>query len=161
MGKPGIVPVTRTCWGGVFAAQYRDSLSCRSGASPSGSLQSATVARGSAERVIQLLRLRCSPRERRSGLRACACAAWLTPSAAPCSLLSPSDIVRQISALHASRPSRPRLSPLRSLEKMGAGKSVPLRGGYDAGGCRRRWEQRSTRPANAMPCERSDAPDCF
>ncbi len=45
-------PVTRSCWGGVLVAQYRDSLSCRSSAA-GATQRSVTVARGSAERVAK------------------------------------------------------------------------------------------------------------
>jgi hypothetical protein len=149
----GGAPVTSRAGGGVFAAQYRDRFGCRYGASPSGSLHSATVARGSAERVAK--RSGYGAQERLNFYMGAPCAPvpprLSTPSAAPCSLPRPIRYCAANIRLGARlAPVTPPAFPTPQFGKRWARKRNVCRfaGEHDAGGSRRRWESRRTSRVN-------------
>ena len=67
-------------------------------------------------------------------LRACASTLGHTLCSTVLTTQSHQILCAKYSAPHASRPSRPRLSPLRSLKSQARKKSARFAGEYDAGG---------------------------
>jgi hypothetical protein len=117
-GEARGVPVTRSCWGGVFAAQYRDRFGWPPAASPLSRVPSTGHRCARLRRACgHSFRLRCSGAvENLDGcsLRACASTSVHTLCCAVLTTETHQILCGKYPPLHASRPSRPRLSPLRS-----------------------------------------------
>ena len=109
---------------------------------------SATVARGYAERVAMRSGYGAQERLKKvwCSLRACASAHGHTLCSAVLTTETHQILCAQYPPWHASRPSRPRLSPLRSLKSQARKEEVcRCAGEHDDSGLRRRGSRRTSR----------------
>jgi hypothetical protein len=140
-GTPGVVPVTRACWGGVFAAQYRDRFGW-----PPGSLPKGPSHRPPLRAAPQSVRASGSGYGARPNTSSgCAPVPALLAHTLCCAVLTTET--HQILCGKYPPGSTPRARhapgfPTSQLEKMGAQKGdQPLRGEHDAGGFAAAWNR--------------------